>query len=77
MSNSCQKERNRLLQCLADSECIEQGRSVAECMELDKSCKARRIAFANCKRGQLDMRKRMQGNLITEEADEEKEVPKL
>ena len=68
MASSCTKERESLLECLADSPCVAAGRSVSECMEVDEACRARRMAYFACKRGQLDMRKRIKGNMVQDEA---------
>ena len=62
MASSCNEQRQALLACLADSPCMAQGRSIQECMTEDNSCKLIRMDYFLCKRGQLDMRKRMRGN---------------
>ena len=69
MASSCSEQRQNLLACLADSPCVAAGRSLKECMEADEDggCKAMRTAFFICKRGQLDMRKRIKGNLPKKE----------
>ena len=49
---------------LADPPCVAAGRTLKECMEVeDGGCKGLRVAYFTCKRGQLDMRKRIKGNL--------------
>ena len=67
MASSCEKQRMALIECLADSPCAQSGRPLKECMELastdEGSCKAARYAYFSCKRGQLDMRKRIKGNM--------------
>lgn len=62
MSTSCSEEREALLECLAESECIAEGKSVKECMAHHGVCADARSRYALCKRGQLDMRKRIKGN---------------
>ena len=67
MASSCSEERDKLLACLVDSECIKSGRSIKECQDLPEAgnpsgCYERRMAFYLCRRGQLDMRKRFKGN---------------
>ena len=61
MASSCSTERNELLACLVDSPCLKAGRSIQECSELSEpeGCNDRRTAYYLCKRGQLDMRKRI------------------
>ena len=64
MASSCSEQRQNLLACLADSPCVAAGRTLKECMEVeDGGCKGLRVAYFTCKRGQLDMRKRIKGNL--------------
>lgn len=63
MSSSCYEQRRAVLECLADSPCTAAGRSAKQCMDEDVSCKALCSALFLCKRGQLDMRKRIKGNL--------------
>ena len=66
MASSCYDARQLLLECLADSECYNSGRSIKECVQLtkeQKGCKELNIALFSCKRNQLDMRKRIKGNL--------------
>ena len=66
MASSCNAQRLALIECLADSECIREGRTPKDCMEIDADCKALRGVYAACKRGQLDMRKRIKGNMAAE-----------
>ena len=73
MASSCSSQRLALLECLADSPCVLAGRSIKECMALDDTedgCSGARQAFFNCRRGQLDMRKRIKGNLFENSTDE-------
>jgi cytochrome c oxidase assembly factor 5 len=70
MASSCNVEREVVLACLHESPCIAEGRSVKECLEVDPECKEKRIALMNCKRGQLDMRKRIKGNFVGNETAE-------
>lgn len=70
MASSCSEQRHALVECLADSPCFLGGRSAKECMELssaESGCKELRTAFFLCKRGQLDMRKRIKGNMPNSE----------
>ena len=66
MASSCAEQRQALLECLADSPCIIAGRPIRECVTLredESGCKELNAAFFECKRGQLDMRKRIKGNM--------------
>ena len=67
MASSCIAEREALLECLADSPCTAAGRPIKECMESDADCQLKRICLMECKRGQLDMRKRIKGNFVGNE----------
>jgi len=76
MASSCLEQRQLLLECLADSPCILAGRSIKECVGLriaDSGCQELNTALFECKRGQLDMRKRIKGNMpkdnVTLDAD--------
>ena len=83
-----------LIECLADSDCMAQGKSVKECLEDNDSCKELRTMFFLCKRGQvcvhaasrcsvalarltslactqLDMRKRIKGNMPDDNVKED------
>ena len=64
------------MECLANSECIAAGRTVKDCMQNDKTCESVRVRFAMCKRGQLDMRKRIKGNNFGDDAPEKDEQDK-
>jgi len=80
MASSCGDQRHALLECLADSPCVLNGRPVKDCMELSKEengCKEFRTAYFECKRGQLDMRKRIKGNMpgTVESAEQQGETP--
>jgi cytochrome c oxidase assembly factor 5 len=70
MANSCNAERELVLACLHESPCIAEGRTVKECLDQDPVCKEKRTALMNCKRGQLDMRKRIKGNFVSNETSE-------
>ena len=66
MASSCSEQRQSLLECLADCDCIAQGKSIKECVTLPvdaSGCKELNRAWFECKRGQLDMRKRIKGNM--------------
>ena len=64
MSSSCTEQRQALLECLADSDCLNvEGKSIKVCLEQVGVCKEVRNALFLCKRGQLDMRKRIKGNM--------------
>ena len=78
MASSCSKQRDELMQCLVDSPCMKAGNSIDECSKQPEpdGCADRRFAFYMCKRGQLDMRKRIKGNMpkgdaLTREVAEE------
>ena len=67
-----------VLACLDVSPCIAEGRTIKDCLDADPECRDMRIAMMNCKRGQLDMRKRIKGNFVsyeTAEADRVGEQP--
>ena len=65
MASSCSDARHSLLECLADSPCFLSGKTVKECVLLTKEqngCKEFNTALYHCRRGQLDMSKRIKGN---------------
>ena len=65
MASSCSEQRQNLLACLADSPCVAAGRTHRECMEV-AGRRLQGLALhgdTSRKRGQLDMRKRIKGNL--------------
>ena len=66
MSSSCSVQKIALLECLADSPCMASGRSIKECMDdaTESGCSGVRHAYFACKRRQLDMRKRIKGNIL-------------
>ena len=66
MASSCTENRQALLECLADSPCFLSGKPIKECVQLPvdaSGCQELNRAWFECKRGQLDMRKRIKGNL--------------
>ena len=80
MASSCADQKYALLECLADSPLVLNGRSVKECMTLTKEesgCKEFRTAYYECKRGQLDMRKRIKGNMPGTVDVRDKEQPAI
>jgi len=66
MSSSCQDIREDLRLCIVESECLQApDMTFHKCIkskELDTQCKALRTAYFECRRGWLDMTKRMMGN---------------
>lgn len=66
MSSSCVDIREDLRLCIVDSECLQTpGMTFHTCLksnELDIPCKALRTSYFECRRGWLDMTKRMMGN---------------
>lgn len=67
MANSCTKQREALLKCLSQTECMAKGGTVEDCLNLtdeEGGCMSARISYMQCKRGQLDMRNRFKGNNI-------------
>ncbi|EOD27114.1 hypothetical protein EMIHUDRAFT_353739 [Emiliania huxleyi CCMP1516] len=71
MSSSCFDEREILLACLSESPCIAAGKPISVCIEEDEACRFKRVALMHCKRGQLDMRKRIKGNFVGNETAED------
>lgn len=66
MASSCYDARQKVLECLADSPLYNSGTSIQECCGLtkeQKGCKEFSNALYLCRRGQLDMRKRIKGNI--------------
>jgi hypothetical protein len=59
---ACKAEFHDLLECVAQTACIEQGGSVKQCMRdpaVVEACEKYRYAYFLCRRGQLDMRSRL------------------
>ncbi|KZT36817.1 hypothetical protein SISSUDRAFT_969188, partial [Sistotremastrum suecicum HHB10207 ss-3] len=65
---SCDPLLASLKECLLNSDCVvKNGHLPSECFksypeQLPDQCHSLRRALFNCKRGQLDMRKRFRGN---------------
>ncbi|KAH9963205.1 cytochrome c oxidase assembly protein PET191-domain-containing protein [Russula dissimulans] len=68
MPNYCEPLLAALKDCVLHSDCvIKQGNLPSECIkhhtdELPEECRSLRLATFECKRGMLDMRKRLRGN---------------
>eukprot|EP00898_Chlorokybus_atmophyticus_P003849 jgi/Chlat1/4465/Chrsp29S04412 len=67
MSKSCKGLLDELVKCLADSDCVKvEGRTLKECAGrtegVSQECQGLRTVYYECKRGQLDMRRRIRGN---------------
>ena len=64
MPSSCQEVALNLGDCMAKTSCMKsKGRTLKECLrdgDADE-CDVLRRAYFECKRGQLDMRKRIRG----------------
>lgn len=70
MSNSCKAYKEQLIACLKQSPCMTiEGKTFQECLRskevesISDACYAARLSYNECRRGQLDMRKRMRGNM--------------
>jgi cytochrome c oxidase assembly factor 5 len=73
MSSSCKGLQDDLAACLRESPCVAappkgQGRDFHECLraseeEITSQCNRIRYLYFECKRQQLDMRRRFRGNV--------------
>nr|CCA28364.1 hypothetical protein PITG_00849 [Albugo laibachii Nc14] len=65
MGKSCRDMAQALRDCMIKQECMSTGeRTLQECLHERKyadECHAYRVAYFECKRGQLDMRTRFRG----------------
>lgn len=70
MSKSCKNLFDSLIRCLSDSECVQrhpnEERALKDCAApdaagVDDACKAIRVAYSQCRKSQLDMRRRIRG----------------
>ncbi len=70
MASSCKGVMEDLAKCIAESSCMEQAMAkdssakdaaIKACMAADE-CAALRYTYAECKRSQVNMRSRIQGN---------------
>jgi len=60
---ACEGVMRDLAKCIAESKCIQEDKlSVAECVKRADECNALRYTYAECKRGQVNMRTRIQGS---------------
>ncbi|WZN58846.1 cytochrome c oxidase assembly protein [Chloropicon roscoffensis] len=63
MPSACAGVMQDLAKCIAESKCIkEEKRSIEECVKRVDECNALRYTYAECKRGQVNMRSRIQGS---------------
>ncbi|XP_024518745.1 mitochondrial protein pet191 homolog [Selaginella moellendorffii] len=68
MAKSCKGLARELVKCLGESVCYqEEKRSLRDCAgehppKIAPACVGLRETYAKCKRGQVDMRTRIQGN---------------
>lgn len=62
---ACQNVREDLIECLILTECFKNGGSFQACLK-DKSatpdCQGLRLAYFECKKAQVDARKRFRGS---------------
>lgn len=70
MSKSCKGLFQELWQCLSDSKCVQEHpdrkTALRDCVQpdaagVDDSCKAIRVAYSQCRKAQIDMRRRIRG----------------
>lgn len=70
MAKSCKGLFDELLRCLSDSRCViehdDKKTALKDCVQpdaegVDDSCKAIRVAYSQCRKAQLDMRRRIRG----------------
>ena len=62
--SDCREIAQTLLDCLRETACMKSGKSSKECLGAEDApdCQVYRTTYFECKRGQLDMRTRIQGN---------------
>ncbi|KAI8854295.1 cytochrome c oxidase assembly protein PET191-domain-containing protein [Chytridium lagenaria] len=64
---TCQKYREDLIECLAASDCVKNGRSVKECLDpkyndsVPGDCRKAQRAFFECQIHLMNPRKRLRG----------------
>ena len=70
MGKSCKGLFEELLRCLSESKCVidhpDKSRALRECVDpdapnVDDACKAVRVAYSQCRKAQVDMRRRIRG----------------
>ncbi|KAF0701598.1 Aste57867_7971 [Aphanomyces stellatus] len=65
MGKSCRDMAEALRDCMFTKECMADGtKTLKQCLALQEfkhECKEYRLAYFECKRGQLDMRQRIRG----------------
>lgn len=70
MSKSCKGLFQELLRCLSDSKCVrehpDRKTALRDCVQphatgVGDSCKAIRVAYSQCRKAQIDMRRRIRG----------------
>lgn len=67
MSKSCTGLLDQLVRCVAESDCVKrEGRTIKDCIKDEKgvpeNCAGVHATYVKCKRNQVDMRTRIQGN---------------
>lgn len=61
-SRSCKDAAENLKRCLRETECFQSGEfTMKECLQKTDECESLNYAHSTCMRGQLDMRRRIQG----------------
>jgi len=58
---SCGGEAKALKSCLAASQCVKDGNSMADCLSQVEDCEGVRYAYFTCKAGQYNARSRLRG----------------
>ncbi|ETV68149.1 hypothetical protein H257_15879 [Aphanomyces astaci] len=65
MGKACRDMAEALRDCMCEKECMSDGtKTLKECLrakEFRHECKEYRLAYFECKRGQVDMRQRIRG----------------
>jgi len=67
MPSSCREVALSLSDCMSKTPCMQSGKSIKECLKEggeDGECQVLRNAYFECKRSQLDMRKRIRGTRV-------------
>jgi len=70
MASSCKNVRQAFIECIKLSDCVKNGETFHNCVKLAKTdtpdipdqCRTIAISYYDCKRGQLDMKRRFRGN---------------
>ncbi len=64
MGKSCKEIAQSLVECMKQTNCVQNGGDLRKCLNETEDCQEYRNAYFTCRRSGLDMRTRIKGQKV-------------